>query len=174
MKLKSIVNILILCFVLSCTIGAAMAEEVGNPQVIPANTSEHVSNDDSNSVSSDGELSPDEIYSDDYVLGFKKGNGEFKDVANVKESMRTWSAFDYVWAFVKLLFAILIGAVIFGVPLAILYILIKVIIAIREDNPSTSINKMLGERNRGTALIVGGGILLGYLAVFGFAISLLS
>lgn len=103
MKYRRIFTTLVLFFVLGMVlISPALA--LGDENVTADD------NDNHNSVTdSDGTLSADEIYSDEYILGFPRGDGKAEDLAQPSSWLGVISASDVLWAIICLVCAI-IGA----------------------------------------------------------------
>jgi hypothetical protein len=59
-------------------------------------------------------IDANKIYSNQYILGFPRGNGNIGDLINVKNSIAVISSSDIVWAIVSLFFAIVIAIIIIG------------------------------------------------------------
>lgn len=166
--LKRIANILVLFLVLSCTIGAAMAEEEKSYQVVHSDDSKNADDEkDSGSITDrDGELSADEIYSENKVMGQEKGNGKLSDLFDVDQYIATISAFDVVWAIIMLAFAIVGGAIIIGYVGVIFWNALKKIVASKGENAEQAVNEIRKINSKDTSVTIGVGFSLVLASVF--------
>ena len=115
-SIKRILATLVLCFVLGMVlVSPAMAEDEGvtvrDPNGNDVTADNHQdSEEEGNSVTnSDGKLDADEIYSDEYILGFPRGEGKAEELAKPSSWLGVISASDVLWAIICLVCAI-IGA----------------------------------------------------------------
>lgn len=172
---KCVTNILVLFLVLSCTISMAAAtddEPNDSYRVVHAND-DRGEEDSRNEVKDDGDLSADKIYSEDYVLGQKKGDGKLEDLIDVDQYIATISAFDVLWAIIMLAFAIVGGAIIIGYVGVILWNAVKKIIASKGENAEQAVNEIKKINQKDTSVSIGVGFSFVLIAVAMFLLSFL-
>jgi len=136
------------------------------------NADEEDANDDNADSDDDSGLSSDEIYSDDYVLGQKKGDGKLNDLINVDNYIATLSAFEVLWAIIMLAFAILGGMILVLYPGTIFWNAVKKIIASKGENPEHAVAEIKKINNKDMALTTGIGLSLALVAIAMFIFSL--
>lgn len=117
--------------------------------------------------------SADDIYSDDTVLGQKKGSGSLDDLVKVDSYLETISTFDVLWALIMLGFAIMGGIILILYPGTLLWNAIKKIIASKGENHEIAVAEIKKINNKDMALTTGLGITFGLFAIAIFVFRLL-
>lgn len=177
--LKSIVNILILFFVLSCTMGAAMAADgtKGTYKIVDGNGIEDADNNrdsdgSANHVKGNGGLSADQIYSDKYVLGQTKGDSSTDSLFNINNWIASIKAFPVLWAIIELAFALVGALILILYPGSILLNAVKKIIASKGENADQAVRTIKELNNKDMAVTTGVGLSLCLLSIAMFIVSL--
>ncbi len=116
--LKAVKYTFMLFLVLAVLAFPAVADDGGkvidaNGNAVTNTSKEVVTSSGSSSGSSSG-IDANKIYSDKYILGFPRGNGNIGDLINVKNSISVISSSDIIWAIVSLFFAVVIAVIIVG------------------------------------------------------------
>ncbi len=167
--------ILVLFFVLSCTILPVIAVESDDTKdsytIIRGDGSKEEKVADNSSGDAGKIASADEIYSDDIVLGQKKSSGSLSDLFDVDSYLSTIFAFGYLRAAIMLTFAIVGGIILISYPATILWNALKKIIASKGENHEHAVAEIKKINTKDWALTTGLGLSFGLIAITIFIFS---